>query len=171
MTLTLLALIAPIGALDVVYYHLYRFRLYEQEKSVAEEVTHLIRQLCFLAVVALLASGVGDAFTDRLVLCLLVIDVVNSGADVLLEPRSRAALGGLPPGEYFLHFLGTTGTTLAAASYIYERASLPIAPAQGLLAWQSGAMLVGGTGLFVLEAALFVRARWRARRLALAVAG
>jgi hypothetical protein len=108
MTLLILCALAPIGAIDVLYYHLYRFRLFERDHSVAEELTHLVRHVCFVALVALLASGVGG-WADRVILVLLVVDLINSAADVLLEPRSRAPLGGLPAGEYFLHFLGRSG--------------------------------------------------------------
>ena len=161
MTLLILCALAPIGAIDVLYYHLYRFRLFERDHSVAEEITHLVRHVCFVALVALLASGVGG-WADRVILVLLVVDLINSAADVLLEPRSRAPLGGLPAGEYFLHFLGTFGTALATASYLFERQSLPIEPAEGLLAWQSVARVASGLAVFGLEAGLFVRARLRA---------
>jgi len=164
MTLLVLGMIVPIGAIDVLYYHLHRFRLYEREQSVAEELTHLARHVTFVALVALLAGGVRDAWTDAAILALFAFDLLNSSADVLLEPRSRASLGGLPPGEYFLHFLGTFGTAAATATYVFERSELPIAPAQGWVALQSTSMIVGGVALFALEAALFVRAlRSRAR--------
>lgn len=161
MTLFILCSLAPIGAIDVLYYHLYRFRLYERDHSVAEEITHLVRHIAFVSIAALLALGVTDAWADRAILVLLVLDLINSAADVLLEPRSRAPLGGLPAGEYFLHFLGTFGTALATASYLFERASLPIAPAEGLLAWQAIGLVGSGIGLFLLEGGLFARARWR----------
>lgn len=164
MTLTLLVLvaIAPIGAIDVLYYHLYRFRLFERSESAAEELTHLVRSVVFVVAVLLLARGV-DETTDRIVLALLVADLVNSALDVWLEPRSRAALGGLPRGEYLLHFLGTFGSGLAAATYLFERTRLPLAPATGWLAQQSVMLVVTGALLFTLEAGLFARARWRAR--------
>ncbi|MCA9611598.1 MAG: hypothetical protein H6721_08580 [Sandaracinus sp.] len=166
MTLFVLAMIAPIGAIDVLYYHLFRFRLFEREQSVAEEITHLMRHLTFVALVALLSRGVCDGWTDAAVITLFAIDLVNSSADVLLEPRSRQALGGLPAGEYFLHFLGTFGVAIATATYFFERASLPIAPAEGWPALQSTLMIASGLGLFALEAGLFVRAlRARAKRL------
>ena len=122
----------------MLYYHLHRFRLFERNSSVGEEVTHLLRHATFIAIVALLASGVRTALADHALVALLFFDLANSAADVWLEPRSREALGGLPRGEYLLHFLGTFGTGLATASYLHERTALPFAPAEGLLAWQSG---------------------------------
>lgn len=160
MTLTVLALLAPIGAIDVLYYHLYRFRLFERRESFTEQLTHLVRHVAFLGAVALLARGVTPA-TDPLVLALLTIDLLNSALDVWLEHRSRASLGGLPRGEYFLHFLGTFGSGLATATYLWERQTLPMPAAHGPLAAQSVALVSVGLVLFVIEATLTFRARLR----------
>jgi hypothetical protein len=157
-TLLILSVIAPIGAIDVLYYHLYRFRLYRREQCVFEELTHLVRHATFIALVALLARGVTSSVVDHVILALFVVDIINSSADVLLESRSRAELGGLPRGEYFLHFVGTLGAGAAGISYLYERARIPLEPAYGLLAWQSAALVASGTLLFLVESGLFARA-------------
>lgn len=154
-TLTILSVTAVVGAVDVLYYHWYRFRLFAQERSVAEELTHLLRHLAFIAGVALLASGSASPLVDRAILAIFAFDFVNSALDVALEPRSRASLGGLPAGEYFVHFLGTFGTGLAAASYLYERRSLPLLAPEGVYAWQVTGMLALGAVLFLAEASLF----------------
>lgn len=153
--LMVLLVVAPIGAVDVIYYHLVRFRLFEREASVAEEVTHLVRAACFLATVGLLAMGTPGPMVARVLVGLLVLDLVDSAADVLLEPRSRAALGGLPGGEYFLHFVGTFGSGLATAAYLLEYGQ-SFAPAP---AWMVAPTIVVGAALLVLELGLFVRAR------------
>lgn len=158
--LWVLLVLAPIGAIDVIYYHLIRFRLFERDASVAEELTHLVRQTCFIVVVALLAMGTPGPLARGVLLVLLAIDLVDSGLDVLLEPRSRAALGGLPAGEYFLHFVGTFGSGLASAAYLLEYGR-PFAAAP---LWMVAPTLVLGTGLLALELGLFVRARLSARR-------
>jgi hypothetical protein len=163
-TLLILCLLAPIGAIDVLYYHLYRFRLYSRPHSVAEQATHLVRQACFVLVVVILAGGVSSNEADVVVLFLLGLDLVNSGIDVWLEPRSRAQLGGLSRGEYLLHFLGTFGSGLATASYLAERSALPIPAASGAVGLQSAALIVGGSLLFAIEAGLFLCAvltRWQ----------
>jgi hypothetical protein len=155
----ILCVIAPVGAIDVFYYHLYRFRLFEREASVGEELTHLVRQACFVSIVAILAAGVPSAAADYALLALFAIDLLNSAVDVALEPRSRATLGGLPPGEYFLHFLGTFGSGAAAAAYLFERGGLALAPAP---AWQSVPLIFSGVLLLAVEAGLFLRA-WAKR--------
>lgn len=159
-TLLILGALAPIGAIDVLYYHLYRFRLFERDASASEEITHLLRQAAFVAIAVLLATGVQSAPVDIALIALFAFDLVNSAIDVLLEPRSRASLGGLPQGEVFLHFLGTFGMGLAAASYLYERSALPLAAAP---LWQIAPLVTGGSGLFVVELVLFMRARQRSR--------
>jgi hypothetical protein len=164
ITLTILAAACTVGAVDVLYYHLHRFRLFAQEGSVAEEITHLLRHVTFLAVIPLLASGSTSPAVDRAILALLAIDLVNSAADVLLERRSRAPLGGLPSGEYLVHFLGTFGTGLAAASYLFERRALPLRAPEGIFAWQVRGMMALGLALLVIEGSLFARALVRRSR-------
>jgi len=163
LPLTILTAVVTLGAIDVVYFHLYRFRLWAQPGSVAEEVTHLIRHVVFLAVLALLASGVQTAVADRAVLVLIVIDLLNSAADVLLERRSREPLGGLPATEYLIHVLSSFGLGIAVMAYLFARPQLPLPRPEGLLAWQVGAMLVAGGVLFCVEAALFASALLKRR--------
>ena len=159
-TFLVLSALAPIGAIDVLYYHLYRFRLFERGASTGAEVTHLLRQGAFVAMAALLATGVQSRLADSAILALFAFDLVNSAVDVLLETSSRASLGGLPRGEVFLHFLGTFGMGLAAASYLYERSALPLASAP---LWQAAPLVAGGATLFLVELVLFLRARRRVR--------
>lgn len=153
--LNVLCVIAPIGAIDVLYYHLFRFRLFERRASLGEEVTHLVRQACFLCIVALLAGGTPSTVADYALVALLLLDLVNSAIDVALEPRSRAALGGLPRGEALLHFLGSFGSGLATAAYFFERGK-PFAAAP---AWQVAPLLVTGALLLFVELGLFLRAQ------------
>ncbi|HYC01425.1 MAG TPA: hypothetical protein VEC57_19990 [Candidatus Limnocylindrales bacterium] len=161
-TLTILTIVGTIGSIDVLYYHLYRFRLYGQPTCVAEEVTHLIRHAVFLAVLVVCLQPATEQYA-RIAFVLFAIDMTNSVVDVLLERRSRAPLGGLPSGEYLVHVLSSFGTGLAVASYTVALGS-PAPQPEGLLKWQVWAMLASGCALFVIEATLFVRAL-TARRL------
>lgn len=153
LTLTVIGIVAPIGAIDVVYYHLWKFRLYDRQESCAEQVTHLFRQAAFLGIVALLGAGVSKA-TDAVILGLFAIDLVSSALDVLVEHASRRSLGGLPRGEYFLHFVGTFGSAVAATVYMVERQARPLAAAP---TWQVAMLLPVGVLLFAIEAGLFAR--------------
>ena len=116
----LLCLWAVFGAIDTVYYHLYKCRLYEKPDSHREFFTHLTRTVIFFVLVlwVMFVSERARYFLLGLWL-LLVFDFINSLADVLLEPHSRQTLGGLSRGEYFIHMLCMflSGMIVAAAAF------------------------------------------------------
>ncbi|MFN2424904.1 MAG: hypothetical protein ABR587_00505 [Candidatus Binatia bacterium] len=155
-TLTILAIVGTIGAIDVLYYHLYRFRLYSQPGSVAEEVTHLLRNAIFIAILLVCMQPATEPWA-RVMFFLFAADLTNSVIDVLLEKNSRAPFGGLPSGEYLVHILSTFGTGVAVASYTMALGS-PAPVLEGLLLWQVWGMIAMGVALLLIEGALFVRA-------------
>jgi hypothetical protein len=155
LPLTLLVAAGTLGAIDVFYYHIYRFRLFQRTECVAEEITHLIRHAVFLALLVLLSSGSSSRAVDLTVLGLFGLDIVNSAVDVLLERRSRETLGGLPSGEYLIHTLSSFGMGVAVAAYVFARPTLPLPAPTGILALQVKGMLGVGLLLFVVEGALF----------------
>jgi hypothetical protein len=155
-TLTILAAVGTIGAIDVLYYHLYRFRLYSQPGCVAEEVTHLLRNAIFIAVLLVCMQPASEGWA-AVMFVLFAADMTNSVVDVLIERRSREALGGLPSGEYLVHILSTFGTGLAVASYTASLGS-PAPALEGLLWWQIWGMVAMGVVLLAVEGALFARA-------------
>ena len=160
LPLTIMTATAAIGAVDVLYFHLYRFRLYAQPGSVAEEVTHLCRHAIFLALLLVLSSGGRSPERDALVFLLIGLDLLNGATDVLLERGSRAPLGGLPPLESLVHFLSSFGMGLAVAAYVLAP-TLP--PPTGVLAWQVWGTFAMGVVVFGFEGCLFVQA-FRSRR-------
>lgn len=156
ITLVLLTIVGTVGAIDVLYYHLYRFRLYAQPSSVAEEVTHLVRNAVFISLL-LVCDQPATRPWAQIAFGLFALDLANGVIDVLLERNSRAPLGGLPSGEYLVHILSTFGTGLAVASYTWSMGSTP-PPAEGLLLWQVRSMVLTGVVLLVVEGGLFARA-------------
>jgi hypothetical protein len=146
---------ATIGAVDVLYLHLYRFRLYAQPGSVAEEVTHLARQVVFLGLVGVLLAS--PPWTRPALAALFTVDLVNSIADVLLERSSRAPLGGLPSVEYLLHVLTTflTGAAVASAWWVDPE------PLIGFAAVRAWATLALGGLLLAAEGGMFAVALGR----------
>ena len=156
LPLIILVVAGTLGAIDVFYYHLYRFRLFARTECVAEEITHLVRHAVFLALIVLLSSGSSRRAVDFTILGLFALDVANSAVDVLLERRSREALGGLPSGEYLVHILSSLGVGAAVATYVLARPTLPLPEPEGLLALQVGGMLAVGALLFLVEAAFFL---------------
>ena len=167
-TLYLLLLAAPVGALDVVYFHIWKFRLYERPQSRGEEVAHLMRGLLVPMTVAILLVGRPEGAWFWLVVALFAADAINSVIDVMLEPASRAPVG-VPPAELAVHFIGTTMMGAAWATFLIAgwetrdapamlraHESLPLPFAAGAWGGVAGAFALLGT-----EAVLFLRARSR----------
>ena len=116
LPLVLLVATGTLGAFDVLYYHLYRFRLFARRGSAAEEATHLIRHLTFLGILALLASGVQSAAADRVLLVLFAVDLVNSTADILLEPAGFPEKSWPRMAKARRHAVGTAGCGFVSIS-------------------------------------------------------
>jgi len=168
LPLTIMTATAAIGAVDVLYFHLYRFRLFAQPGSVAEEITHLFRHALFLTLLLVLSTDGRSPERDALVFVLIGLDLLNGAVDVLIERGSRAPFGGLPPLESLVHFLSSFGMGLAVAAYVLAP-TLP--PPAGVLAWQVWGTFASGVVVFALEGCLFARAlRARSPGIALASA-
>ena len=160
---------APFGALDVLYFHLWKFRLYERPQSRWEEMTHLVRGLVAPAIVALLVVGRPEGGMFWLVAALFLVDTINSLIDVVVEPGSRAPLG-VPQEELAVHFIGTTA--MGGAWAVYMITGWPARLLPTALATWNGAIprwLARGVApgicasflLFAFEALLFFRAAGR----------
>lgn len=145
-----LMVVALLGGVDVLWFHLYRLRLYERPASRAEQFTHLSRHLLFAALSGLMVTG-----APRWVLmALLAIDLVNSLVDLVLEPRSRAELGGVSGLESAIHGAAVFGLGMVTAlvwtsSTTWEPSSLQLL--RGLAT--SGLAIV----LFTVELSLTLR--------------
>jgi hypothetical protein len=117
LPLVLMSIAAPIGAVDAVYFHLWRFRLYAVPTARGEMVTHLVRGVTFAAGAYLLAQYRGGGAWFWLIGGLFAVDFVNNLVDTALEPRSRAAFGGLPTTEHIIHIVGATFAGAITISY------------------------------------------------------
>ena len=109
--------IAPIGAIDAMYFHNIKYKLYANPDSRKEQVTHILRAFMLgIAVLFIVAFephgtwfwGVGTIF---------VIDFLNNVIDVSLEHASRKNLGGLEREEYIIHIVGASG--MGGVTFIY----------------------------------------------------
>lgn len=158
-TAWLLLAASTIGAVDVFWFHLHRFRLYRRAACVREEAVHLASYATFVALgVALLAVG-GSGGGQGTVLALFGVQLVLTAVDVLLEPRSRAPLGGLPAVEYLFHVLVTFGVGAAAATFWWTtRADSAVRPLDGMARTQVVGSIVFTTALLLVEGTLYVRA-------------
>src|SRR5687767_12477753 len=101
----LLLALGILGAIDILLYHSVSHGIRTHTESRWELITHAMRgptyAILFLIVPNFELRG---AFAIALAL-LLLIDIGISIADFWLERQSRAALGGLPSGEYVLHMM------------------------------------------------------------------
>ena len=108
LPLLLMSIAGPFGALDVVLFHLWKFRLYSRPSARAETITHILRGVTFAIGAYLLATFRVSGAWFWWVGALFAFDFVNNLIDAALESRSRAELGGLPTAEYVVHIIGST---------------------------------------------------------------
>ena len=117
-----LNLFMVLGAVDLFYYHLWKYKLHTRPESRYEHKLHMIFAFVMVPIALLLyyqnLGGVGLWAAVILVGVALGTEL----DDVLSENDSRASLGGLSSGEYALHVLLTI---LKVASFAFMFASKP----------------------------------------------
>jgi hypothetical protein len=168
LPLVLALLAAPIGAFDVLWFHIRTFRLYEVPSSRTETMIHLVRGAVFSSAVFLLANYRFEGFWFWLIGALFVADLTVNVLDVLVEPGSRAPLGGIPRAEYLLHVVGSMFSGAVAATYFVTgwtghtlpTALIPLEEAfPSWLRWQGNMVATSGALLTLVEGFLFCTSR------------
>jgi hypothetical protein len=106
-----LQLLLLLGAVDGLYLHLWRFRLFARTQSRLEHAVHTLRSLLIAPTIWLLY--VSPTLHVGAIAALVAVDQIAMLVDVWIEPRSRRDLGGVPRGELLIHF---TAVTLHAAA-------------------------------------------------------
>jgi hypothetical protein len=169
MSITLMILLTAgmVGAVDVLYFHIWKFRLYSRPQSVKEEITHLFRALIYPLGLGLLLLGWPKGGWFWVVGALFALDLLNNLIDGRFEPSSRVPLV-VPATELMTHYAGTTLFGAAWATFMlmgwsgrleptalqpYPEGALP-----NLVYWSGLLSLTGALILFLLESTLFVRA-------------
>ena len=166
LTIWLLAAAGPIGAIDVVYFHLWKFRLYSRPQSRAEELTHITRGVMVPVVFAMLLVGRPEGTLFWIGAALFFLDMLDGILDVMFEPRSRAPIG-VPPLELAIHFIGTTMMGASWGIYMITGWATRNAPS-ALIRWAPGTFppwlptlawggLASGLVLVLVETALVVK--------------
>ena len=149
VTLMVLLVLGAIGAVDTVYYHVWRCRLAWHPSAVFENITHVFHSVFaafFFVLVHVRATG--SWAWIYAVAC--VLQAVNQTVDVVLEPSSRAALGGIPAGEYRMHSVINALWGAAMMAVLWESAPLHALPTA--MAWAP--VELGGFGLPLTAGAL-----------------
>src|SRR4029453_12489215 len=80
---------APVGALDVLYFHMWKFRLYQRPRSVKEERTPTRPGVVFPIITIILLLGRPEGSWFWAVALLFGFDSLNTLLDVVFEPESR----------------------------------------------------------------------------------
>jgi hypothetical protein len=164
--LYLLTVSGLVGSFDVLYYHMYKLRLFSRNEAMWENLTHAIRALLYATLMLTVLHVHATGWCWLVYPVLLGCEVVNTMADTILEPRSRKSTGGLPPVEYSLHvFLSiVTGAALASIVWgthdlLFQTPSLSWRtldiPLQVLLGSYSSVLIA--LGMFVFESVGFFR--------------
>ena len=174
VALLLLCVVAPLGAFDVLYFHIWKFRLHARRSSHAETATHIVRSVLIGSLALTLARYEPRGAWFFVVAALLVLDFANNLLDVWLEDASRADLGGVPRPEYLIHIVGSTAGGAVTASFIILGRHLAALPTglhasalPGWLVWNARSVAVGAFAMAILESCLVVRAMMRDQELAL----
>jgi len=171
VVLTLLGIVAPIGAFDVLYFHVWKFRLFARPASRAETATHVVRSVLIGVVALLLAEYEPRGRWYLAVTALLALDFANTLLDVWLEPASRKDLGGVPRLEYLIHVIGATAGGAVLAAFVALGRGLATLPTElhpttlpGFLVWNARAIAVGCLAFAGIESYLVLRALSREGR-------
>jgi len=165
-TLVLLLVMATVGAVDGAYYHTYKFRLFEQPSARLETVTHIFRAFSLAIALWVLAHWIPVGGWYWAILGVFTFDLADDIVDVLIEPRSRAPLGGLPPLEYFIHMIAIALSGGAWATFVlagwatrHEPAALVSFDLPWWLLWYARIAAVGALLMGVGDAIRLARSR------------
>ena len=119
-----LNLFMVLGAVDLFFFHIWKYRLHTRPESRYEHELHMAFAFLMVPVALLLyyqdLGGIGLWAAVFFVVAALSTELL----DVFSENDSRASLGGLSTGEYALHVVLTI---LKVASFAFMFASKPAA--------------------------------------------
>ena len=115
----LLTIVGLIGSYDVLYWHWYRLRLFRLPAARWENLTHALRALLFATMMLVVLHVDARGWWWLLYPAVLGLEVTNTMSDVILEPKSRKGIGGLPGAEYVIHIFLSILTGAALACVIW----------------------------------------------------
>ncbi len=176
LPLLLIMIVAPIGAIDLIYYHVVKFKLYSRPDSYVETIVHLIRGVLFSVGAFILLNYKPQGMWYWVTGLFFVLDFINSIADVSIEERSRKTLGGIPTPEYIIHTVGSTFAGAITMAYFIlgwefrllptGLTSLPPDSFHSLFLVNGYGLVAGGLALTIFEGFLLFKACTLQRKLA-----
>ena len=136
LSFVFLNLVMVLGAVDLFYFHIWKYKLHTRPESRYEHKLHMAFAFLMVPVALLLyyhdLGGIGLWAALFFVGAALSTELL----DVFSENDSRASLGGLSTGEYALHVVLTI---LKVASFAFMFASKPVS------AWSIASPIVLGS--------------------------
>lgn len=127
-----------LGAVDLFYFHIWKYKLHTRRESRYEHKLHMAFAFLMVPVALLLYYQNLGSIGLWAALYFVVAALVTELLDVFSENDSRSSVGGLSKGEYALHVVLTI---LKVASFAFMFASKP------LWAWKlSSPVLLGSYG-------------------------
>ena len=131
-----LKLFMIVGAVDLFYFHMWKYKLHTRPESIYEHKLHGIFALIMVPIAYFLyyQNSAGWALWAGVffVVAALTVEML----DVFSEGDSRASVGGLTTGEYALH---VAATILKVASFAFIFGTKPVA------AWSLGSPISLGS--------------------------
>lgn len=125
-----------VGAVDLFYFHLWKYKLHTRPESLYEHKLHMAFAFTMVPVAFLLYYQDFGGYALWAAVAFVAAALGIEMLDVFSEGDSRASLGGLTTGEYSLH---VAATILKAASFAFMFAAKPLS------AWSADSPIVLGT--------------------------
>lgn len=157
-----------VGAYDVLYYHMYRARLWQRPEAMMENVTHAIRALLFSTFFFLLLFVEARGSWWWLYPAVCTLEMLNTMSDTFLEKRSREPQGGMENGEYMLHVFLSVMIGAVMACMLFESWSWSTQPTELILRARDvpAPMFLGGVGSIAVGLGFFCFEGFNALRMA-----
>ena len=112
-----------VGAFDLFYFHMWKYKLHTRPESIYEHKLHGIFALIMVPLAFFLYYQNSGGYALWAGVFFVVAALATEMLDVFSEGDSRASLGGLTTGEYSLH---VAATILKVASFAFIFASKPL---------------------------------------------
>lgn len=119
----LLNLFMIVGAVDLFYFHMWKYKLHTRPESRYEHTLHGIFALIMVPIAYFLYYQDSGGYALWAGVIFVVAALSVEMMDVFSEGDSRASLGGLTTGEYSLH---VAATILKVASFAFIFGSKPL---------------------------------------------
>lgn len=105
ISILLLVAYAALALYDGVFLHLYKYKLFAHNQSKFEHLTHTIRAVLFVGILATVYLNIENNTLFYVGITLIALDIATLLIDAYVEKDSRAFMGGLPRWEYIIHLL------------------------------------------------------------------